>query len=544
MRKQTLDEILDLFDVRLDAFSMCGIQDGWSIMVPPLEKVVVHFVLQGEGSVDWDQESLPIGPGSMIIVPANLPKRISGRAPVTNVVPMDDVCPMADGIVQYRGYSEQADLVLGCGTVSASLAGGIELFNLIKQPLVERCPDPSIRSLFDAIARELSRPAAGTRTVISTLMKQILVDLLRRHLRRRRATSPLYLPLMNQQLGSVILAVVAKPQEHHTVEALANTAGMSRSAFTRNFLRSYGRSPMAFVQSVRLRKAAKLLRGTSLPVKSVAIDVGFSSRSHFSRAFSAEFGLDPTAFRQVEEPELESEPYDGDVLEADQGDRARRTEAPAARTISPAQDLSAAEVNNRVRNALARVGSLARRTGRGSASVEEYARNLEKRIRALARTQSLLTAYPSTRLDLRDLANSVLLSKTGRETPIEMSGPDISLTSKEAEVVALALDELAMNSCAEGGLPRAPVKLLWRVADEGGQAWLALRWEEPAGQLHHDFGRELITRRVPYELDGRGSVQLNRHGFQARIEFPLAFVPETIGRTYELRQAPATEQRR
>lgn len=541
MRKPTLDQLLELLDVRLDAFAMCGIQNGWSLDVPPVEKVVVHFVLKGEGSLECEHGTFRIGPGAIIVVPPNLPKRINGRGPSTTVVPSDDVCPLADGIVQYRAYSEEADLVLGCGAVTANLAGGFGLLDLIKQPLVETLQDPTLTSLFDGIGRELSRPAAGTRTVISTLMKQILIALLRTHLSRRRASSPLYLPLTNPQLGRAILAIVAKPQEAHSVHDLANIAGMSRSTFTRNFSKSYGRSPMEFVQAVRLDKAAKLLRGSDLPVKAIAGSVGFASRSHFSRAFSAEFGLDPTTFRQVEEAELESGPDHQVAVDDGESNGSGRTAAPAETVVAGGEELIATEVNNRVRNALARVRSMARRASRGSGSVEEYARSLEERISAVARTQSLLTGSRSAQLGLEELATRVL-GKAMREAPIEMSGPEAALISKEAEVLALALHELAANSAKYGALSRrSPIKLQWQVEERRGEDWLVLRWEEPGssaeGPLRQGFGTELITRRIAYELDGSGSMQLDRHSFAATIEFPLTLPAEMAVTADELRQA-------
>ncbi len=42
-----------------------------------------------------------------------------------------------------------------------------------------------------------------------------------------------------------------------------------------------------------------MLGTTDLPVKVVAVSVGYASRSHFSRSFSAAYGVDPSTYRQV-----------------------------------------------------------------------------------------------------------------------------------------------------------------------------------------------------------------------------------------------------
>ena len=72
---------------------------------------------------------------------------------------------------------------------------------------------------------------------------------------------------------------------------------MSRAKFAERFKEAFGRTAMAFLKELRLSRAARLLETTDLPVKSVAARVGFSSRSHFSRAFKAAMHLEPAAYR-------------------------------------------------------------------------------------------------------------------------------------------------------------------------------------------------------------------------------------------------------
>ncbi len=95
-----------------------------------------------------------------------------------------------------------------------------------------------------------------------------------------------------------IAAVLDRPSEDHTLDGLAAVAGMSRSRFAAQFKEAFEMSPMTFVAKTRLHHAAQLLRSTPLPIKVIAATAGFASRSHFSRAFKAAYGRDPTAFRE------------------------------------------------------------------------------------------------------------------------------------------------------------------------------------------------------------------------------------------------------
>ncbi len=77
---------------------------------------------------------------------------------------------------------------------------------------------------------------------------------------------------------------------------------MSRTSFVVRFQAAYGETPLDFVQRVRLRHAATLLRTTALPIKVIAAAVGFASRSHFSRAVHAAYGIEPRGYRRVKLP--------------------------------------------------------------------------------------------------------------------------------------------------------------------------------------------------------------------------------------------------
>jgi AraC-like DNA-binding protein len=82
------------------------------------------------------------------------------------------------------------------------------------------------------------------------------------------------------------------------VESLAEAASMSRSAFADRFAAAFDRTPMSLVNHVRMQRAAHLLQQSdALSIDEIADRVGFSSRSHFSRAFKKHTGAAPAEFR-------------------------------------------------------------------------------------------------------------------------------------------------------------------------------------------------------------------------------------------------------
>jgi AraC-like DNA-binding protein len=298
MSDDSIDSLIDLLDVQLEAFAMCEVENGFSLTCGPGEHIVVHYVLRGEGSITWDGGSVDLRPGNVVVVPPLLAKQINGAGPVVKTMAADASCPLAADMVRFRACTNgHADLVLGCASIKAKVRGGPDMFAHLREPFVERCDGDGTADLFGAILRELSHPGLGTRGFVGAMMKQIMILLLRAHFKRWGPASPIGMSMQHPRLARAFLLILEHPQRAHTLDSLAAAAGMSRSRFVHHFRTAYGRTPMEFVQLARLRAAAQMLRGSQLPVKAISSMVGYASRSHFSHAFRTEFGFDPTTFR-------------------------------------------------------------------------------------------------------------------------------------------------------------------------------------------------------------------------------------------------------
>ncbi len=86
--------------------------------------------------------------------------------------------------------------------------------------------------------------------------------------------------------------------EPWSVDTLAALSPWSASRFAHRFVDAVGQPPMRYLEGVRLRRAADLLRRTALPVGQVAAEVGFDDPLYFSRRFRASTGTSPTEFRR------------------------------------------------------------------------------------------------------------------------------------------------------------------------------------------------------------------------------------------------------
>lgn len=94
----------------------------------------------------------------------------------------------------------------------------------------------------------------------------------------------------------------ARYAEPLTVDDLAAAAGLSRAHFSREFRRTFGVAPHAYLLTRRLERAAMLLRVTDRSVAEICVDVGLRSVGSFTTSFTRTYGRSPTAYRAAFPP--------------------------------------------------------------------------------------------------------------------------------------------------------------------------------------------------------------------------------------------------
>jgi AraC-like DNA-binding protein len=322
MAEHSLEDLLSTLEIHVHSVALCEIGGGIALTQAPAAEIVVHYVLEGEGWLEVEGSGpLRFAPGTVMIVPRGRRKRIGARradAPRTE----GEIEGEVDGEIDTAGSSRRREdgLLLVDATaggppavrlvsdvLSPGHASSLGLFDNLLAPLVEDLADvDTARIAFEIVLAECADPRFGGRALIEAAVKQCLILALRRHYERHGAQSLLFAPYRDPRMVRIAGSIVLAPGDVYSIDGLAGAVGMSRSAFIKKFAECFGRSPMEFVAAVRLEAAARLLLTSALPVKAVASMVGFASRSHFSRAFRARYGIHPSSYRAGARPSRHS----------------------------------------------------------------------------------------------------------------------------------------------------------------------------------------------------------------------------------------------
>jgi len=83
-----------------------------------------------------------------------------------------------------------------------------------------------------------------------------------------------------------------------SIEDLSSMMNMSRSTLYHKILTLTGETPVEYVRSLKLSKAAILLEKTDMKISEIGYKVGFLNPNYFARAFRAKYNVSPTGYMQ------------------------------------------------------------------------------------------------------------------------------------------------------------------------------------------------------------------------------------------------------
>jgi len=275
--------------------------------LPDAQHIVIYHLLT-EGTVDVSLPgSAPVSAraGDLVIIP-------SGAA---HALGSDLSRPRADGArlivrrgpddvpqVRHGGGGEVTRMVCGYLACDSSLFDTV-LAALPRVMVVSMREGPGAQWLASSIRFSIAESAAqraGAGTVLAKLSELMFVEAIRRYIEGLPAEQTGWLAgLRDRFVGKTLALIHSKPAHPWTVEELAGTVGLSRSALAERFTGLIGQPPMQYLTRWRLQLAANLLRASSRNVASVAAGVGYDSEAAFSRAFKRELGITPAAWRRA-----------------------------------------------------------------------------------------------------------------------------------------------------------------------------------------------------------------------------------------------------
>ncbi len=184
------------------------------------------------------------------------------------------------------------------------------------------------------------------------------------------------------------------------------------------------------------------------------------------------------------------------------------------------------ELAHRSKNQMAVIAAMAKQTARGASDISSYVAALERRIMGLARSTDLLLAHGRAGVMLSDLADQQLAPfRPPEASRLEIAGPDVRVNPQGAQILGMALHELAINATRHGAFtePDGRLELHWKIDGE----MLSMRWREYLGRElvlgeGTGFGTVVLRTMVGGALGAQVEREIHHDGVEWMFEVPLS----------------------
>ena len=274
--------------------------------------VFFHFLTEGACKVRLTDggERLDATAGDLILIPQD-DRHLLGSD--VHIAPLE-----TDTLLQ-SGSAGDADFVQlrhgGGGATTRFVCGYLACSRSVCRPLLESLPrllripigdgpaSVMLRELLRMGVRESSASRPGAESMLAKLSELMFVEALRRHVESLPpGGNGWFAGVRDAHIGRALALLHAEPGKGWTVDELARSVALSRSALADRFVALVGEPPMQYLTRWRLALAAQALRAGGEAIIRVAERSGYESEAAFSRAFKREFGAPPAAWRRAALP--------------------------------------------------------------------------------------------------------------------------------------------------------------------------------------------------------------------------------------------------
>lgn len=277
---------------------------AWRIRHPLLGRPFYCVILEGACCLMAEErDSLMLTAGDFVLIPQAFGFMMSSLESLPPDAPDTSPIELMEGrfrLGRQSGPPEIAMLVGHCefGSPDAAL-----LVSLLPQ-LVHVRGQSRLATLVELVREESRAQRPAREVVLARLLEVLLLEAFRAT--PEIDTSPgLVRGLADERLASAIRLMHENPARPWTIAQLAGQAALSRSAFFERFSRVVGVAPMEYLLAWRMALAKTKLRNKEGSVAEIAEQVGYSSASTFSVAFTRYAGMPPARYarrKMVEEP--------------------------------------------------------------------------------------------------------------------------------------------------------------------------------------------------------------------------------------------------
>lgn len=300
--RRVFEKYLRIINFRSEVYYRGQICDDWYLDTSGTGHINVHVVCHGDCwfRLPGLNEPIHLSAGDVVVLPHDAAHLLTSSSDL----------PAQYGKISkaHEGphNREAPGTALFCGYLTVDKNAYRQVFAMLPNHVVirggETAGGASLRSLIDLLFAETQSDHLGASAILDRLADVLMFYVIRHAVMQGAQSIGLVVALADRQIRPALVAMCETPERVWTVDALAEHACMSRSAFAERFSALVGKAPMEFLTDWRMQLARAWLEQARLSVADVAARCGYTSEAAFSKAFKRVTGVGPGEFRRARTP--------------------------------------------------------------------------------------------------------------------------------------------------------------------------------------------------------------------------------------------------
>ncbi len=239
----------------------------------------ILYVVSGQGIIEFDNKKFPVNADSVITLEKEKTHKLSDNPRKAMTVFSIYFDTTASGLNKY---------------IIDYLFASTEPFAL---PLYY---SENIKRYLRQILYEQNTKPPGYKLSIKQNLSLAILQTYRARLQQARQKTPENPPASRERARAVLDFIAQNCHEQYGLADAARLAKVSQRQFTNLCRNLTGESFIKFLNSIRCKNAAELLKQTNKPVAAIAFEVGYEELSTFYRAFKRIYKSSPMQFKLSE----------------------------------------------------------------------------------------------------------------------------------------------------------------------------------------------------------------------------------------------------
>jgi AraC-like DNA-binding protein len=282
-----IGQILEAVHLRTAIFGKLDMGAPWRLRIPAREYLSFYIVARGSAWLylsgvrprpGHGLAEIPLSTGDAVILPLGSAHELrdGNRSDIPALSFDYDACPRQPHAGRVGGDGPVTSIIIGHFTLSSAPRNALlaSLPPAIHLPAGGVAASPQLAGLVPLILSESAAPGAGSSIVLARLADLLFVHALRLWISTAGQSACGLRAVADPPIGAALRLMHARPAEQWTVERLASSVAMSRSAFAARFTQLVGEPPLQYLARWRMTLAAQRLREDDAVIADVAEAVG------------------------------------------------------------------------------------------------------------------------------------------------------------------------------------------------------------------------------------------------------------------------------